>query len=373
MLRSQEHSHIAARNVRPLELSREQVGEFATLAALGVGLDSYHLDLMVSAYNRMGGFGMDAITAPVMASSAAVPVQFLQTWLPGFVRTLTTARTIDELFGISTVGSFDDEEVVQGVLEYTGHAVPYTDHGNIPLASYGTGYEKRTVVRFEHGMGVGVLEQSRAARQGLDLASERRAGAMLALEIIRNKVGFYGYNSGGATYGALNEPNLPAYVNVAPGAGGGTEWSTKTFLEITADIRGILSELSVASGGNIKVKQTPITLGVALEAAQYLSVTNELGTSSVMEWLNKTYPNVRVVEVPEFDNANGGASVMYAYAETVEDGSSDDRRTVAQLVPSKFQTLGIDQGAKRYVEDFLNATAGILVKRPYAIRRRSGI
>jgi hypothetical protein len=215
MLRSQEHSHIPARNVRPLELSREQVGEFATLAALGVGLDSYHLDLMVSAYNRMGGFGMDSITAPVVASSAAVPVQFLQTWLPGFVRTLTTARTIDELFGISTVGSFDDEEVVQGVLEYTGHAVPYTDHGNIPLASYGTGYEKRTVVRFEHGMGVGVLEQSRAARQGLDLASERRAGAMLALEIIRNKVGFYGYNSGGATYGALNEPNLPAYVNVA--------------------------------------------------------------------------------------------------------------------------------------------------------------
>lgn len=373
-MRTAEISYIGPRDVRPLILNGEQVAEYPTLSQLGIGFDSMIVAEMAHHLNRINGSAaMDALTAPMLAPSIGTPLQFLQTWMPGFVRTITTARTADTLLGINTVGSYEDEEVVQGVLEHTGKAVPYTDHGNIPLASYTAAYERRTVVRFEHGMGVGVLEQARAARQGIDLASERRAGAALALEVIRNRVAFYGYNAGGATYGMLNDPSLPAYINVAPGAGGGTAWSGKTFLEITADIRGIIADLVETAGGNINMQTTPVTLALALSASTYLSVTNTLGTSSVAEWIAKTYPKIRIEAVPEFDDANGGANVMYAYAETVEDGSSDDRRVIVQLVPSKFQTLGVEKGAKRYVEDYLNATAGVLVKRPYAIRRRSGI
>ena len=74
------------------------------------------------------------------------------------------------------------------------------------------------------------------------------AAAAVALEIERNRVGFRGYNNGNnRTYGFLNSVDLPAYVTVSNGASGSSEWSTKTFLEIVADLRGAFSELRTQS------------------------------------------------------------------------------------------------------------------------------
>jgi hypothetical protein len=42
-------------------------------------------------------------------------------------------------------------------------------------------------------------------------------------------------------------------------------------------------------------------------------------------------------------------------------------------VLTKFQVLGVEQKAKGYLEDYTNATAGIMCKRPYAVIRRSGL
>jgi hypothetical protein len=95
---------------------------------------------------------------------------------------------------------------------------------------------------------------------------------------------------------------------------------------------------------------------------------------SVADWLKKTYPNMRVVVAPELAAANGGANVFYLYADEINDGDSDDGgQTFIQIVPTKFKTLGVEKRAKNYLEDYANATAGIMLKRPYAVVRRSGI
>ena len=91
------------------------------------------------------------------------------------------------------------------------------------------------------------------------------------------------------------------------------------------------------------------------------------------EWLRDTYPAVRVVSAPELNGANGGENVFYLYADNVTDSSTDDGRTFVQIVPTRFMSLGVEQQAKAYVEDYTNATAGVMVKRPYAVVRRSGI
>jgi hypothetical protein len=44
-----------------------------------------------------------------------------------------------------------------------------------------------------------------------------------------------------------------------------------------------------------------------------------------------------------------------------------------QVVPAKFQALGVEKQAKAYVEDYANATAGCMLKRPYGVVRYSGI
>ena len=102
------------------------------------------------------------------------------------------------------------EEIVQGILEPIGNALPYGDYTNVPLASWNTNFVRRTVIRFEKGIKVGMLEEARASRIRISTSSEKRASAALSLEIQRNLVGFNGFNGGNnLTYGFLNDPSLP--------------------------------------------------------------------------------------------------------------------------------------------------------------------
>lgn len=380
-IKSVERGYKAPRTFAALALSAEDVRHVAALQGVGITLPASAIRSMATQLlgDAVAMDTNDVGIAPAPLSGLTTPsiaaqIQFLQAWLPGFVRVLTAARKIDELIGLSTVGSFEDEEIVQGILENTGVAVPYTDHGNIPLASWNANFERRSIVRFELGMEVGYLEELRSARIRISTAAEKRTSSALALDIQRNRVGFYGYNNGAnRTYGFLNDPALSAYVAVANGAGGSPLWRLKTFNEISTDFRTAFVALRVASGDTIDPKKSGITVAVGANAIDFLSVMNELGSQSVAQWLAATYPNVRVVSAPELNDANGGVGVMYVYAESVDDGASDDSKTWVQAVPTKFITLGVEKRPKVYVEDYANATAGVMLKRPYAVVRYTGI
>ena len=368
MNKSIERSSLSPRQVGAVKMTEDDVRDYAALGDLGINFGAQNI-------KAMANFAMDAGNqADVSAPSITTPVQFLQNWLPGFVKVITAARKIDELVGISTTGSWEDQEIVQGLLEPIGNAVPYGDYTNVPLASWNTNFVRRTVIRFEKGIKVGMLEEARAARIRISSSAEKRASAALALEIQRNLVGFYGFNSGNnLTYGFLNDPGLPAYVTVAAsGTGSSTLWSSKTFLQIVADIRVAAAQLQNQSQDTINPEDAELTLALPTISYQYLSVTSDFGIS-VRDWLNKTYPKLRVITAPQLNAANGSANVFYLYAESVEDGASDDSRTWVQVVPAKFQALGVEKQAKAYEEDYANATAGCLLKRPYAVVRYSGI
>ena len=367
MSKSLERSHLSGRQVGVVEMSANDVSDYAALKDLGINFPA-------KAVQKMAAFAMDAQQSDVTTPSMTTPVQFLQNWLPGFVKVVTAARKIDELVGITTTGSWEDEEIVQGMLEPIGNAVPYGDYTNVPLASWNTNFIRRTVIRFEKGIKVGMLEEARAARIRISTAAEKRSAAALALEIQRNLIGFYGFNGGNnLTYGFLNDPSLPSYVTVAAtGTGATTTWSTKTFLNIVADIRTAAAQLQTQSQDTINPEDIEMTLALPTACYQYLSVTSDFGIS-VRDWLSKTYSKLRIISAPQLNVANGGQNVFYLYAEHVEDGASDDSRTWVQVVPAKFQALGVERQAKAYEEDYSNATAGVMLKRPYAVVRYTGI
>lgn len=367
---SHVHSSLTAgqviKNKDGIGFTAEDCGDIADLAKIGIGFDA-------SAMRQIAAFSMDSLQSTVTTGSIGTPLQFLQTWLPGFVNVITRARNIDTLIGISTLGSFEDEEVVQGILEQTGKAQPYGDVNNVPFSSWNTNFERRTVVRFEEGLNVGRLEDMRASRMRVNSAESKRGAAALALEIQRNYVGFYGFNSGaGRTYGFLNDANLPNYVNVA-NPGSGTTWAVKTFEQICADIRTAVAALRTRSGANIDAMKTKTVLAVASAAVDGLSTNNSLGSQSVRQWIAQTYPQMRIENAPELDSANGGANVFYLYAESVADSGTDDNNVWVQAVPMRSMLLGVHQTAKGYVEDYANATAGVMLKRPYAVVRYSGV
>lgn len=361
---SVEHSFISGRNVRSLENFNAR--EYKGLSKIGISLDEKLIRKMMSA-------GMDALQPTVTTASIGTPVQFLQNWLPGFVFVITAARKIDEIVGLMTTGAWEDEEIVQGLLERTGTSVPYGDYTNVPLSSWNVNFNTRTVVRFEEGMKVGNLEAARAARMRVDDSGMKRESAALALEIQRNNVGFLGFNAGANnTYGFLNDPGEPGYTIVPVGASTSTLWSTKTFLEICKDIRGAIVSLRNQSQDTIDPETVDMTLSVATDAVDWLSTTSDFGIS-VRDWLSKAYPRVRVVSAPQLNNAHASDNVFYLFADKITDMSTDGGRTFIQPVPTKFMVQGVQQLAKAYEEDYSNATAGVMCKRPYAMVRFYGI
>ena len=355
-MRSQIHTSFTGRELvarGPLLLTQDQaLAALPQLAKIGIGMDS-------------------ALVGPAGGNLGA-PLQNLQNWLPGVVRKVTTVRNADALMGVQTAASWEDEEIIQTAAELTGKAELYGDVTNIPLAGYNTTYERRSIIRFEQGVMMGTLEEARAAKANISMAVEKRAAAAESLDIIRNRVAFYGYNQPDTrVFGFLNDPNLPAYTNVAAGAGGLT-WAVKTFLEITRDIREMVTALVTQSGGRIRPQDTDMTLALPLGFEEYMGVTSDFGVS-VGDWLSKTYPRIRVETAPELAGANGGASVAYLYAERVADSGTDGGEVIAQIVPARFQALGTEKRAKGVVESYTNGLAGVMTKRPYGVVRRSGL
>lgn len=333
-----------------------------TLNKLGISFDHKALKGMQQFY------GMDAAVAGVTSPSITTPIQFLQYWIPDFIEVVTAAREIEAIAGLDIMGNWHDESVVQGILERTGQAVPYGDHTDIPLSSWNTNYEVRDIVRFEEGIQVGVLEEARAGAMNISSQTEKRAAAAESLDIELNNVGFYGYNEGSnKTYGFLNDPNLPSYTSVATGASTQTTWATKTYDEITADIRTAMKALRSKSGNLFKPERDAAKLVLPVACVEYLTVQNSYG-KTVKEFIAENYPNLTIESAVQLDSANGGANVFYVIADSI-----NGKPVLRHMVQDRFRLIGVEQKAKVFVEDYSNATAGVLFTQPVGVVRYTGI
>lgn len=378
MKTSQVHKRLNPAQVRALGgklsgIAMDSADKIRSLSAIGINVSDFVMGSYAQAY------GMDAaITVPGLNlngnQAGGVYAQFLQTWLNGQVRVAVTPRKADLLMGVTTAGSWEDEELIQEILELVGVAQPYSDFGNIPLSSWKLTYESRGIVRFEEGLQVGELEGLRSGRIGIDSAATKREAAQLALEIARNRVAFYGYQTSTTrpVYGFLNDPNAPSYVNNASGK----TWDVATREEQIKDILTGLATLRKNSKEVIDPKSTPITLAVASDQVDYLSTPGGTGSNTgetALDWLQKNYPNVTVESVYELNKAVGGKNAFYLYANTVADTGTDGGGVIEQIIQTKLRPLGVDTSIKVVTEDFTNATSGAMVKRPFGMYRASGI
>lgn len=367
MKNSEIRSTIPAKMVRAYSFDSDTTEK--TLDMLGVGYTKKAVQDMKDYFKA---YGFDAglpNVAMITQPTVSTPIQLLQHWIPEVIEVVTAARDIDNIVGRTMAGTWADEEIVQTIMERTGQARPYGDHTNIPLASWNPSFERRTIVRFEEGVEVGVLEEERAGRMRLSSASEKRAAAAESLAIEMNNIGFFGYNDGNnRTYGFLNDINLPAYETAAPGASGNTTWESKTFDEILADFRTIAQRLRTQTGNRFNPNREEWVVVVGTDNITYLDIPNALGSMSVREWLSKTYPGLRIETAIQLDEANGGAGVLYAFAERI-----NGKKVVDQYVQDVFRMLGIEKKAKGFIEDYTNATAGIFVKQPIGVVRLTGI
>lgn len=322
------------------------------------------------------GIDISKLAADTALTGPAGPNGFIQGYLlqnilPGVVRVSTQVRLIDEIAGVLNAGNWYDEFIAQRVVSPVGKAELYGDFTNIPLASYKNLLEKRNIVRFEQGFQVGRLEEARQAVEGYDEAQLKRSNVAESLDISRNRLGFYGFAGGQRTFGLLNDPSLPAY-STATGSwlsGANANWAG-----VTSDFQRMFTNLELRSGGHVR-DDMRITVVLPLGYRRVMSYVNTASATSqtVKQWLEEMFPNIRFIFAPQFTGANGGANVAYMFVDEMPDGDDTGGRTIVQVVPERFRTLGVEQRAKGYVEDASNATAGIFVLRPWAFERMTGI
>ncbi len=334
---------------------------------LGLGVSN-------TAANNINRFAMDADLTPTLTTpSINTPTQFLQQWLPGVVNVVTQALCSDDIMSTLTIGSWEDEEVVQQIVEWTADGGIYGDHTQIPLSSYNVNFERRTNIRFELGVEVHRLEDARAARQQISAIDQKRAACARQLNILRNSTSFFGYADGtNRTFGILSDPNLPGYINSPAGGSGLTTFASKTVNERIASLLILARELLIQSGKTVDPMRDKTVLVLPLGISTTFLDINEFGVS-VKSWLAENLPLCRVESVPEFVDANGGESVIYMMAESVPDSGTDDGEVITQLIPTKLFLLGSMQLIKGWQEGYTNATAGVLVKRPFATVRMTGV
>jgi hypothetical protein len=344
------------------------------LRRIGVIIDANTIRQQIDILANGRSANDSAFTPTQTTASVPTPIQFLQTWLPGFIQLITAARKIDDLVGIKTVGSWSDAEIVQGIYEPGVTPVEYGDYVNLPLADWNTNFIRRSIVRGLMGIQVGLLEEDRAAAMRLSSADAKRKSSAAGLEIMRNAIGFYGWLSGNnQTFGFLNDPNLPAFNSTTVTGG----WAEGTFEEITGDLRAAVIGLRTQSQDLIDPEKVDLTLALPTSHVDYLTVTTDFGVS-VRNWLKQTYPKIKVVSAPELNEVSNASNdaVFYLFAEEISaetDGSTDGGETFIQMVQTKFMTLGVEKKVQMYQEGYANASAGVLCKRPWAVYRVSGI
>lgn len=333
-----------------------------------VTLDCLGVHYSDRALKEFKAYATDAAPSLQTTPSNMTPVQFLQYWIPDMVKIVTASRDADAILGREFAGSWEDEEIVQPVIEYAGQARPYGDKTTLNLANFNINYETRTIVRFEQDLEVGKLEEARASKQRIDAQATKRDAAATSLAISANDIAFFGYNAGNnKTYGLLNDPSLPNYTAFAQGSAGSTTWASKTFNEITADIRTMMSALRVRSGNNFKPERDGAVLALGASVMESLQVVNQLGGTSVLDWIHKTYPGLRIESAVQLDGANSGANVAYLFADAI-----DGKKVIGQYMQDALRLVGVEQKAKGFLECYSNATAGVLLRIPVGIVRFSG-
>ena len=315
-------------------------------------------------------------TAMQTTPSITNPVQFLQTLLPGVVRILQAPLKLDETIGFTQAGYWEDAEIIQRYVEWTGFVREYGDYQAKPDTSWNLNFTKQSVVRFEIGVETQKLQSERAARVMVSDIDEKTGAAMLIIQQILNNVGYNGYNSGNnLTYGFLNNPNLPAYNTVAAGVGGVT-WALKTWLEKQTDIITWANGLMVQTQGRANVMGATglaSTLTIPVSLMQHFTTTTSFGTQSLLGWFKEQFPNARIVVSPNMDTASAGSNGVYWFVDALPDSGTDDGSTFRQVIPARMLALNTVQTIGGYKTAYSCASAGTFALRPFAIYRANGM
>ena len=324
----------------------------------------YGIDL--SQYKVCGGIeegamAMDA--ALVSTPNAGIPVELLTFFDSRAIEVLLAKRAATQIFNEVKAGSRADAVRKFRVQEATGYTQPYSDYANNGKADVNYNFPVRENYLFETTIAYGDQEVAETSRAKANLIADKQRAAATTIAVDMNKFYMNGV-AGLQNYGLLNQPNLPAAIVAANGAGGTATWSTKTGTEIYNDIVALMSDIASRTEGNVD-QQTKYKLVVGPSSNAELNKLNAFGTETVLALIKRNFPNLEVVVAPEYDDSTKKIQLI---------AMDIDGTPTGELAFSEKLIAGrVVADLSSYRQKFLAGTYGAVIYRPVLVSTMTGI
>ena len=314
---------------------------------------------------------MDSGTPTWNMASNGVPPQYLLAYANQVIEQLVEKRAYMEIGAEYQLGDFATEQIQVPVQGYIGYTAPYGDLSTDGRSSVNNTFPMRDFYLGQTVGEYGEREEAQLAKAKINIVAATQESSANTLAIAQNKAFFYGnVNSQGVflqqNYGILDNPASNGYTPVVAGATSGkVPWSQKTPPEINTDVVAAYAILQTQMGNNLSNRDRLLLCLSGVASAYLYATTNEYGISAY-DTLKKNFPNLEVVEAPEYA-ANQGGSFQLIAIDKIRGG------VVRDLFSYKFMAHRIAPQVSSFYQKFSFGTGGCLIVLPAAVASMSSI
>lgn len=286
----------------------------------GIVFDGFNAQVLPKGKNYRDIIGMDS-AGGLLAMDAAFPlVTTANSGIPAMLSTYIDPKLIEVLIapmkaaeaagGESKLGDWTMRTAMFPMIESTGEATSYGDYNNSGSTGVNFQFPQRQSYQYQTVTQWGERELAETGLAKIDLAARKNIASVLTLNKYQNKTYLYGV-AGLQNYGMLNDPALPADITPNTKAAGGTTWIlpsgqiNATNLEVFEDVQKLVYQVIDRSKGLVDATSN-FTLVMSPRTNLAMTVANGTVTT-VVAWdlINKAFPNLKVVVVPEYSTASG--------------------------------------------------------------------
>lgn len=319
---------------------------------------------------------MDAQSPLVTTSNSSIPAQFTTYIDPKVIDVLQAPMRFAEILGEAKKGDWTTETAIFEMVEPTGETAAYGDFSNNGTTGINFQFPNRQSFHYQTITQYGEKETARLGLARLDYKAKLDVSSALTLNKFQNLT--YGFGVANLQlYGIANDPALPAAILPAFKAYGGGATYRQWILggvviatpnEIYLDFQSMYSQAISLSNGLID-ESTPMVLAFAPGSAVALGSANSFGVKA-KQLIKDEYPNIRFIQVPEYNSANGlvSGNFVQLIPETV---MGQDVATSA--FTEKMRAHAVVPGLSSWAQKKSQGTWGSIVYLPYAVTSMIGV
>lgn len=303
--------------------------------------------------------------------NTGVPVAFTTYLDPEVTTILFAATNATKLFNEAQKGDWTTTFAQFPVEEMTGRVTSYSDFTNSVSSDVNYEFPSRENYVFETVIKYGLREADVAAKARLSYAGGKQKSAANTIARAHNSFALLGVR-GKQSYGALNDPNIPASITPIS-INEKSTWEDKSQDPANApimanifynDLAKLLNTLISRNKGQVDSSST-FTLAIASDRVSYLTWPNQFGKTA-LQLLKENYPNLTVLQLPELETNAG--SMLYLVAQNV-----GGEKTAELAYSDKMRLLQMVPDVSSFRQKAVGGTYGCIVRRPTLIATMAGI